>query len=422
MPRLRTLAAAVIFSGALCGPNTAAAYSVLAHEASVDALWDEAIVPMLRARFPSTSREALERARAYAYGGSVIQDLGYYPFGSRFFSDLLHYVRSGDFVQALVREASDVNDYAFALGALAHHAADNTGHPLAVNRAVPLVFPKLRAKYGDTIPYALGRKQHVMVEFSFDVAQVVAGTYLKEAYRSLVEFQVATPVLERAFRQTYGLEMREVFQNTDLAIGSYRYAVSQIVPAITMAAWRDRREALEKRTPGVDEAQFVFAYPRADYERVFGVDYRKPGLFARFLAFVYRLVPKIGPLAPLSYTAPTPEVEALFQDSLRQTRDHLRKELEAVRTGGSAPVNTDFDTGRPSAYGEYPLADETYARLLERLEQRGFAGVPAPLVERVTAFFGTHGPADGSRKSRKRWEAVQRRLRGLQQQASVNPR
>src|SRR5438045_291954 len=128
-------------------PRTAAAYSVLAHEATVDALWDRGIRPLLQQRFPRATRDEIVAARAYAYGGSVIQDLGYYPFGSHFFSNLVHYVRSGEFVEALVREARDPNEYAFALGALAHYAADNAGHPEAVNLAVPLMYPKLRAKF-----------------------------------------------------------------------------------------------------------------------------------------------------------------------------------------------------------------------------------------------------------------------------------
>src|SRR5215208_6208021 len=93
------------------------AYSVLSHEANIDALWDSAIQPLLQRRFPRATRDDLLTARAYAYGGSVIQDLGYYPFGSHFFSNLLHYVRTGDFVEAMIRDAGDVNEYAFALGA-----------------------------------------------------------------------------------------------------------------------------------------------------------------------------------------------------------------------------------------------------------------------------------------------------------------
>ena len=176
--------AAMVVAG-LFAPRPAAAYSVLAHEANIDALWDSTIAPMLRARFPEASPEQIQEARGYAYGGCVIQDLGYYPFGSHFFSNLLHYVRTGDFIEALIRDAQDVDEYAFALGALGHYAADNEGHPLAVNRAVALMYPKLKKQFGNRVTYAQSPKNHVLVEFSFDVVQVAAAAYAPEAYHTL---------------------------------------------------------------------------------------------------------------------------------------------------------------------------------------------------------------------------------------------
>src|SRR4051812_3964581 len=133
--------------------RTSAAYSVLTHEQIVDLLWAEQIAPLLLQRYPATTVEELRIAHAYAYGGCLIQDMGYYPFGNRFFSDLVHYVRSGDFVIALLADASDVNEYAFALGALAHYSADIAGHP-AVNAAVAQEFPRLKAKYGRSVTFA----------------------------------------------------------------------------------------------------------------------------------------------------------------------------------------------------------------------------------------------------------------------------
>ena len=141
---IRWHAAIVVLVVALVAPPPARAYSVLAHEANIDALWDPAIRPLLQRRFPHATAAQIRDARAYAYGGSVIQDLGYYPFGNKFFSNLLHYVRSGDFVETLIRDARDLNEFAFALGALGHYTSDNVGHPEAVNKAVALMFPKLQ--------------------------------------------------------------------------------------------------------------------------------------------------------------------------------------------------------------------------------------------------------------------------------------
>ena len=165
---------------------------------------------MLQARFPGTTAADLLEARAYSYGGCVIQDLGYYPFGSHAFSNLVHSVRAGDFVTALIRNAHDVNDYTFALGALGHHAADNNGHPLAVNRAVPLMYPKLKKRFGNYVTYAQSPKSQVLVEFSFDVVQMAAGAYAPAAYHSYIGFKVAKLALERACRETYGVEMKDV--------------------------------------------------------------------------------------------------------------------------------------------------------------------------------------------------------------------
>ena len=130
----------------ICFPKCSG-YSVLTHETIVDAAWDQDIVPLLLRRFPNATREELHNAHAFAYGGAIIQDLGYYPFGNKFFSDLTHYVRSGDFVIALIEESQNLNEYAFALGALSHYAADNAGHEIATNYAVPLMYPKLAKKY-----------------------------------------------------------------------------------------------------------------------------------------------------------------------------------------------------------------------------------------------------------------------------------
>jgi len=402
-----------IVIGAALWAAPAAAYSVLAHEANIDALWEPAIRPLLERRFPRATREEIRDARAYAYGGSVIQDLGYYPFGSKFFSNLLHYVRTGDFVETIVRDARDVNEYAFALGALGHYASDNVGHPEAVNRSVALMFPKLRRKYGNTVTYVESPASHVIVEFSFDIVQAAAGAYVPEAYHQFIGFQVATPLLERAFRETYDLDMKEILKHEDLAISSYRHAVSQLIPELTRVAWRDKREEIERLTPGVQQSAFVYSYSRQQFEREFGAEYQRPGLFARFLAFLYRLLPKIGPLKPLSFKTPTPEAERLFTDSFKDTRARYAAVLDAVRGGRLQLTNTDFDTGKPRAFGEYALADETYAELLHRLADTKFNAVSKALQRDITAFFNADPEKSASRRVRHRAKEIRRDVDAL---------
>src|SRR5207253_2346198 len=316
---------------ALCVARPAAAYSVLAHEANIDALWDSTISKMLLARFPGATPEELLDARAYAYGGCVIQDLGYYPFGSHFFSNLLHYVRTGDFVKALIDEAQDVNEYAFALGALSHYAADNAGHPMAVNRAVPLMYPKLRARFGKTVTYGQSPKNHVLVEFSFDVVQVAAGAYAPEAYHSHIGFKVAKRVLERAFLDTYGLDMKDLFLSEDLAIATYRHAIGTTIPEMTKVAWGRKRDQIVKVTPGMARERFVFNLSRREYDRKYGSDYAKPHGFARFIRAVYNVVPKIGPFRSFQFSVSTPEAERLFLSIFTRTMEEFRVSLTAVR-------------------------------------------------------------------------------------------
>src|SRR5690348_7673108 len=96
--RLVRWISALTIAAACLAPRPADAYSVLAHESNIDALWASHIRPLLREKYPRATAAQLDEARAYAYGGSVIQDLGYYPFGSNFFTNLLHYVKTGDFV------------------------------------------------------------------------------------------------------------------------------------------------------------------------------------------------------------------------------------------------------------------------------------------------------------------------------------
>jgi hypothetical protein len=392
------------------------AYSVLTHEATIDVTWDPVLRPLLLQRFPRSTPADLDRARSFAYGGSVIQDLGYYPFGNKFFSNLVHYVRSGDFVEALLRDARDLDEFAFALGALAHYANDTSGHPDAVNLTVPIVFPKLQQKYGNVVTYAQAPRQHVIVEFSFDIVHAAAGAYLPDTYKRFIGFRVATPLLERAVRATYGLELRDMFADQDRAVATYRYAISQIIPALTAAAWRDKHEEIAKLTPAIDRNAFVFSYPRSAYEADYGRDYQKPGLFARFLGLLYRIIPKIGPLKPLSFKAPTPEAAELFAQSFRDATTRFRAEVNDLKDREFDIRNTNFDTGRLSRYGEYILADEAYGELLDKLSEEKFLGVPVALSRNIIAFYG-NGPEQPleDRKARKRWTKVERVLRELRE-------
>ena len=406
----------------LLTPRSAPGYSVLAHEAAVDALWTDVIVPVLKQRFPDTSPEQLLEARAYAYGGSVIQDLGYYPFGSQLFTNLVHYVRSGDFVSALLRNARDVNEYAFAIGALAHYASDNSGHPKAVNRVVPLMYPKVRAEYGDEVLYVESRARHVMVEFAFDVSQVARGMYGSSTYRDFIGFEVAKRVLEEAFKETYGLEVKDLFLDEDLAIGSYRRAVGTTIPQLTELAWREKQDEILKLNPKIERSAFVYPLTPLEYDEAFGTTYRKPGMLARFLMFVAKIVPKVGPFRPLAFEPLTPEAEKLLLDSLLASRNMYRTSLTGLKSGKLALADTDFDTGQPSEHSENPLAIETYAKLLEQLKKHKFAEVSPALRADLNRYYAAPKDAQTQdRKARKQQEKAMRHLAELNTATAAVP-
>ena len=364
----------------------ASAYSVLTHEAIIDSAWETPIKPLILKRFPSATPDELIAAHAYAYGGAIVQDMGYYPFGSKFFSDLVHYVRTGDFVVNLLRDANDVNEYAFALGALAHYASDNIGHPEAVNIVEPMIYPKLRREYGDRITYEDDPADHLKTEFGFDVLEVARGNYAPKAYHDFIGFKVAKPVLQRAFQDTYSIELKDAFPKLDLAIGTYRHTVSGLIPEMVKAAWAAKKNEIRKAHPGMTYRKFRYNLSRASYEKEWGHEYERPGVGARILAFIFKIVPKIGPFKALGFKVTPPQGETLFMRSFNDTLDRYRSDMTEVRAGNLRLPDTNFDTGKPTRQGEYGMADRAYAKLLATYVDKQVQ--PSPEVRaNILAFY-----------------------------------
>ena len=402
---VRRRAGALVFALLACTPSLRA-YSVLTHEAIIDSAWDGSIKPQLLRRFPQSSPDDLVHAHAYAYAGCILQDMGYYPFGSRFFSDLVHYVRSGDFVVNLVRGAQDVNEYAFALGSLAHYAADTEGHSVAVNRAVALQYSNLRRRYGDVVTYAEKPSAHMQVEFGFDVLQVGRGNYAPQAYHDFIGFEVSRPLLERAFRQTYSLELTDVFHDLDLALSTYRHTVSSIIPTATHAAWRIKKSELSKVQPAVTRQRFIYNLSQASYRKEWSGAYRAPGIGARLLAFLVRILPKIGPLKVLDFKPPTPQTEALFQSSFDRSLSVYRGLLGDESGAKLALPDRDFDTGEATRPAEYPLADAAYSELAVRLAEKQRDAVDPTLRANVQTFFQDLSLPFSTKTDAARWRAT----------------
>ena len=413
--RLRLLLI-VIFGFSASLPSSG--YSVLTHEAIIDAAWKDNIRPLLQKRFPKTSEDALRDALAHAYGGAIIQDIGYYPFGSKLVTDLMHYVRSGDFIVNLIAEAQDVNEYAFALGALAHYAADNHGHR-AVNRAVPMLFPKMRKKFGDIVTYADSPSSHLKTEFAFDVAQVAKGNYASDSYHQLIGFEVSEAVLERAFLKTYGLELADLISNKALALGTYRFAVSSMIPAMTKAAWELKRDELIKTRPGLTQQKFIYNLSKSEFQRKWGRKYKGPGVRARIIAFFIRVMPKIGPCKIFAFHPATPETEKMFMESVNQTLDQYRGLLTAHARRSLKLDNGNFDTGGALKPGAYRLADEAYASLLDKLEGKA---IPPELRTAILAYYSDLNATFATKEEPKEWQKVLTRLDALKAAAPAGSR
>jgi hypothetical protein len=387
-------------------------YSVLTHEEVVDLLWKDQIKPLLLKRFPGASADDLRQAHAYAYGGSVIQDMGYYPFGSKYFSDLVHYVRAGDFVDSLIEQSSDLNEYAFALGALAHYASDNIGHP-TINQVVAIDFPKLRKKFGDHVTYADDPKAHIRTEFGFDMVQVAKNRYTSDSFHDFIGFEVSKPLLERAFLQTYDLKLSDVFGSEDLSIGTFRHAIATVIPQMTRAALINRRQEIIHDTPNFNEKQFLYHLSRTDYQKQWGRGYRKPKLGARILAFFLKIIPKVGPFNALAFTIPTTQTEDLYIKSINTTVDDYGNLLHQIKNQQLQLPNLDCDTGKPTGPGEYSLADKTYNHLLDDLNKNQFAQISPELRQDILAFYSDPNSPILTKKDKKAWAETLSHLEAL---------
>src|ERR1700758_1868645 len=384
-----------------------AGYSVLTHEAIIDAAWKDSIQPQLLIRFPDATPEELLQAHAYAYGGAIIQDLGYYPFGSQFFSDLTHYVRSGDFVLALIEKSKDLNEYAFALGALSHYAADTSGHELATNRAVAIMYPGLAKKYGPVVTYQEKPSAHLKVEYGFDVDQVAEGNYAPKAYHDFIGFEVSKPVLERAFAKTYSLDMSSVFFSVDLAIGSYRHAVSNVIPSMTKVAWHLKRDEIQNSHPNETKREFLYHISNSGYRKEWGHVYEKPGFVARLKALFLRVVPKVGPFSGLAFHPPTPVVEQLYMSSFNETLDHYRALLLAQREHRLQLPNDNLDTGAATGAATYRLAYQTYAELLDKTSGKP---VSEALRRNLLSYYADLDKPFATKRNSKAWRELIKEL------------
>ena len=407
-PRRRLLVFAIVAATLMLGSPAARAYSVLAHEAIIDSAWDK-IRGLLLERFPKATPDELRIAHGYAYGGSLVQDLGYYPHGSRFFSDLTHYVRSGEFVRALLRDSQNLNEYAFALGALAHYSADDDGHR-AVNRSVPLLYPELGRKYGSVVTYEDNPVAHLKTEFGFDVLEVAKGRYAPDTYHDFIGFEVSKPLLERAFQDTYSIPLKSVFNDLDQTVGSYRYTVRTTIPKAVRVAWVLKKDEIQRGQPGMTRKKFLYNMSKASYRKEWGTNYQRPGRGTRIVAHIIAIVPKIGPLKALSLRMPTPQTETMFQDSFDKALDQYQHLLDDQRAGRLNLRDRNFDTGAPTKAGAYFMADQAYARLVDDLAKDHFHVISVEMKTDILSYYQDPNAPIITKKNAKAWSRLNQEL------------
>ena len=398
IPFILALLPALILSSA-----RSAAYSVLTHEELIDLAWNDSIRPLLLARFPAATDHQLVVAHSYAYGGCAVQDMGYYPFGKRFFSNLTHYVRSGDFVAWMLQNARTLDEYAFAIGALSHYLGDSIGHSQAINPATAFEFPKLQHKYGDSVTYGESPHGHIRTEFAFDVEELTNLEFAPPAYLRAVGFRVPRKFLEQAFKHTYGFDIHSILGQDRPALRSYRTSVRSFIPAFAEAEVVLHRHQFPPHPD--DDAYRIFAQrvSHTNYDRRWKHTYKGPGFKAHLLAIVVFLVPKIGGAADLAIKTPTPETQEWYLSSVNHTVDVFNETLRNLLQDANASIslaNLDLDTGKRVRIGEYPLADQTYAKLLERLTSEPGHTIPQDLKQHILDYYGDLAEARDSEVER----------------------
>ena len=393
----------------------AQAYSLLTHEQLIDLTWDSSIAPLLRSRYPGISDADLERARAYAYGGCVIQDIGYYPFGDLFFSELTHYVRSGDFVVNLFRNAHNANELAFAIGALSHYIGDNTGHSEATNIAVPVEFPKLRDRYGNSVNYAEDPHAHVQTEFAFDINEITHHRLAPLAYLRHVGLHVPVQQLSAAYYETYGLS--EHFSGARLSainVRGYRFSVHTFLPRIAYAVNLLHRKNMPPDDPTPEFLKLQQAVAAVEIKSNWATYRRTPGIGTYTLAGLIFILPKFGPLKLVAVKGPTASTENDYVHSIDVSTERLQEALTRFGSAQQTLPNRDLDTGMPVKPGGYPLTDQTYARLLHRIASGPSHPVPLGLKEDVLHYYADPSSPITTKRHPEQWARLQAELKTLQ--------
>lgn len=421
--RIRAALALVLMF--LTGVRLSDAYSVLTHEQIIDLAWKDSIRPTLLSRYPNATEADLKEAHAYAYGGCVIQDAGYYPFGHELMSDLTHYVRSGDFVASLIHDSRNIDELAFALGALSHYVADSIGHNEAVNPSTAIEFPKLKQRYGSVVTYDESPHAHVRTEFAFDIDQLSKRRIAPSAYLSHVGLKVPTRLLQESFYETYGLRLNTMWVNQRAAADTYRWSVRSFLPTIAYGEVLVHRKDFPADTPGPQFDEYVQRLSQADFNNGWEHYRKKAGIKTHIVAVLIIVLPKIGPLSDLAIRGPKPATETKYIESVNSTVSRYDYLLGALtKHPKDSPrltmnlENIDLDTGAAAIPGTYRLMDTTYAKLLSRIVAVKNP-IPATLRQNIQDYYSNPNAPISTKKHKRAWRRVQQQLTVLESMAVV---
>jgi hypothetical protein len=389
-------------------------YSVQTHEQLIDLAWKQSIRPLLLKRYPGLTDTQIDQAHAYAYGGCAIQDLGYYPFGNAFLSNLTHYVRPGDFVLSLIRNAHSANELAFAIGALSHYIGDNIGHSEAINEAVAIEFPKLAKKYGPVVTYDEDEHAHVRTEFAFDVNEISKRRFAPSAYLEHVGLAVPISLLRRAFFEAYGIDLYQVIGHRRPLLRGYRFAIRSFLPRIAYAEVILHKSDFPPDVPSGALDKLNKDLAQSEFENGWDQYRKKPGIGTHLLAGILFILPRIGPLSDAAIRGPNAHTQELYVQSLNRSTEMLRHILANFDAVASLVPNRDLDTGAKVKPGGYRLTDETYARLVGILTRHPNQPVPAALKQDIAFYYADPAAPIYTKKNQKKWARLQAGLKLLQ--------
>jgi Zinc dependent phospholipase C len=412
-PRRTALLKATAILGLLLAATPAVPYSVQTHQELIDLAWKQSIRPILLKQYPTLTQAQLQEAHAYAYGGCAIQDFGYYPFGNGFFSDLTHYVRAGDFVLNLIRNAHTADELAFAIGSLSHYIGDTVGHSVAVNLSVPVEFPKLEKKYGPNVNYAEDPHAHVQTEFAFDINQLSKRRFAPTAYLKYVGLEVPRDLLRKAFFETYGLNLPDIIGTKETSIRVYRNAVRKFLPNIARAETVLHKKNFPPDTPSPDLDDLAKDLHQASADNNWEAYRKNPGFTSHLYAGFIYILPKVGTLKMLAIKGPNQHTEDLYIKSVNRSIKSMRFVLTHFDQIERYIPNRDLDTGLVVKPGGYPLTDKTYAKLLDMITKNPDKVVPNQLKHDLIAYYADPEAPIITKKDPEKWAKLQENLKTL---------